>query len=226
MPLVNECPTNLTEIAAASKRLECVNDKYGNNQYLCVPDKEKTSLVELCYDGIMGIQEKGICLEVDGKNLTTHSCLNFSSGCPKDPFWNFEFYKYPECQNISSQHRCYIMDPSCPVPVPSNANERTSHTVFIYTIIPSVILCLALIAFVSVVIFRKRMKSKQEKGAEAGYVKKARQDTFVRNSVESYIRYKIDRNVNGDEVEPYMLHGDANSLMDLEARPMILQSSV
>lgn len=59
MPLVNECPTNLTEIAAASKRLECVNDKYGNNQYLCVPDKEKTSLVELCYDGIMGIQEKG-----------------------------------------------------------------------------------------------------------------------------------------------------------------------
>lgn len=194
MPLVNECPTNLTEIAAASKRLECVNDKYGNNQYLCVPDKEKTSLVELCYDGIMGIQEKGICLEVDGKNLTTHSCLNFSSGCPKDPFWNFEFYKYPECQNISSQHRCYIMDPSCPVPVPSNANERTSHTVFIYTIIPSVILCLALIAFVSVVIFRKRMKSKQEKGAEAGYVKKARQGTSVRSSVESYMRYKIGNN--------------------------------
>lgn len=59
MSLVNECPTNVTETAAASKRLECVNDKYGNNQYICVPNEEKTSLVEFCYDGIMGIQEKG-----------------------------------------------------------------------------------------------------------------------------------------------------------------------
>lgn len=59
MPLVNECPRNWTETAAASKRLECVDDQYGNNQYICVPNEEKTSLVEFCYDGIMGIQEKG-----------------------------------------------------------------------------------------------------------------------------------------------------------------------
>lgn len=70
----------------------------------------------------------------------------------------------PECQNISSQHRCYTMDPSCPVPVPMNGNETTSHTVFIYIIIPGAILCLILIAFVSVVFFRKRLKLKKKKG--------------------------------------------------------------
>lgn len=59
MAFVNNCPTTLHGIEIASKRLGCKYDQYGNNQYLCVPNVEKTSLVELCYDGIMGIQQKG-----------------------------------------------------------------------------------------------------------------------------------------------------------------------
>lgn len=59
MALVSECPKNKMEVGKASQKLGCGVDKYGNIQYLCLPKKEKTSLVELCIDSVMGIQEKG-----------------------------------------------------------------------------------------------------------------------------------------------------------------------
>lgn len=60
MSMVKECPTNSMETEKASKRLQCGMDKYGDNQYICVPNVEKTSLVEFCYDGTMGSQGKGL----------------------------------------------------------------------------------------------------------------------------------------------------------------------
>lgn len=59
MALVSECPKNKTEVAKASQKIGCGVDKYGNIQFLCLPNKEKTSLVELCIDRVMGIQDKG-----------------------------------------------------------------------------------------------------------------------------------------------------------------------
>lgn len=59
MALVNVCPKTELDVIQASKRLGCGNDTYGNNQYMCVPNKEKTSLVEFCFQGVMGIAEKG-----------------------------------------------------------------------------------------------------------------------------------------------------------------------
>lgn len=60
MALVSDCPKNKTEISKASKRLNCGNDSFGNNQYICIPNEEKTSLVELCFDGIIGLNERGM----------------------------------------------------------------------------------------------------------------------------------------------------------------------
>ena len=60
MARVDVCPKNLTKVIEASRMLGCGNDTYGNNQYLCLPNVNKTSLVEFCYDGLMGLQEKGI----------------------------------------------------------------------------------------------------------------------------------------------------------------------
>lgn len=57
MTLVNVCPNTEHDILHASKRLGCGND--GNNQYMCIPNREKTSLVELCFQGVMGIVQKG-----------------------------------------------------------------------------------------------------------------------------------------------------------------------
>lgn len=42
MALVNACPKNEHDVIQASKRLGCGNDRYGNNQYLCLPNKKKT----------------------------------------------------------------------------------------------------------------------------------------------------------------------------------------
>lgn len=57
MSFVDNCPTSLAEIEVASNRLECKNDIYGNNQYICVPNLNMTSSVEFCFDGIMGIHK-------------------------------------------------------------------------------------------------------------------------------------------------------------------------
>lgn len=59
MVLVNVCPRSKHDVMQASKKLGCGDDIYGNNQYLCLPNKNKTSLVEICFQGVMGIVEKG-----------------------------------------------------------------------------------------------------------------------------------------------------------------------
>lgn len=35
----------------------------------------------------------GECLVTTGENLTTTSCVHFSSGCPDDFFWDYDFFK-------------------------------------------------------------------------------------------------------------------------------------
>ena len=50
---------NQTEVDEAGTRLGCGQDKYGHSQYMCLPNAEKTSLVEFCYNGVMGIVFKG-----------------------------------------------------------------------------------------------------------------------------------------------------------------------
>nr|XP_022288426.1 uncharacterized protein LOC111100634 isoform X3 [Crassostrea virginica] len=93
MPSVEKCPATLAEVNASSKLLNCGFDPYGNNRYMCLPNTEKSSLVEFCFDGLMGIQEKGNCLEEKDGRVILHSCSTFLSGCPKKPFNNYDFYK-------------------------------------------------------------------------------------------------------------------------------------
>lgn len=59
MTNVDVCPKNKTEADNASDRLNCSTDKYGTSQYMCVPNKEKTSLEEFCYDGVMELENNG-----------------------------------------------------------------------------------------------------------------------------------------------------------------------
>ena len=58
---VDTCPKTQKEVEQASKRLMCGEDQFGKNQYMCLPNTEKTSLIEFCYNGVMGMQEKGQC---------------------------------------------------------------------------------------------------------------------------------------------------------------------
>lgn len=61
MAAVSSCPKSEAEFFKASKRIECGNDINGHNQYICIPNQEKTSLVELCFNEVMGVREKGMC---------------------------------------------------------------------------------------------------------------------------------------------------------------------
>lgn len=136
--LVDRCPKIEQDVIQASKRLGCGNDIYGNNQYLCLPNRNKTSLVEFCYQGSMGIIEKGKCLEFSEGELIRHSCNHFLYGCPEAHFFDYDIYKYPACQNISTELQCYVLDPSCTVH--SNTKESSSQNIVI--IIFSIVGCL------------------------------------------------------------------------------------
>lgn len=57
---VTECPKSESEVKEASDRLRCGNDTYGNNQYMCFRSRyNRHYLLEFCYDGEMGIVDKG-----------------------------------------------------------------------------------------------------------------------------------------------------------------------
>lgn len=96
MALVSECPKNKTEVAKASQKLGCGVDKYGNIQYLCLPKKEKTSLVELCIDRVMGIQDKGT---LNFKNI----CFSGSMHSLFNKHIN-EIHNYTLSQDIHAAH--------------------------------------------------------------------------------------------------------------------------
>lgn len=59
MASLNVCPKDRNEVQLAAKRLQCNKDIFGNNQYMCIPNENKTSLVEFCNNGTMGLEDKG-----------------------------------------------------------------------------------------------------------------------------------------------------------------------
>ncbi|XP_062570466.1 uncharacterized protein LOC134232504 [Saccostrea cucullata] len=123
---VHSCPQNLTEAIKASTRLGCGRDKYGNDQYICLPNIEKTGLVEFCHNGIMGIIQRGNCLETTEGKLFPHDCSGFIEGCPDDPYRSNENYNYPACQQINTQDHCYLADASCSVTTTTKLNQTAT----------------------------------------------------------------------------------------------------
>lgn len=72
--MIDACPKNLDEIKNASANLECGFDRFGNSQYVCLPNTEKSSLIEFCYEGLMGLKEKGKITHTNGTELL--HCFN------------------------------------------------------------------------------------------------------------------------------------------------------
>lgn len=136
---VDRCPKNKQDVIKASKELGCGNDKNGNNQYLCLPNKSKTSLVEFCFQGLMGIEVKGYCLEFSEGNVTRHSCNHFSYGCPETYFYDYEIYKYPACQNINTELQCYVLDLNCTAQSNTEASPGQDYVLYIVTTLGSLI---------------------------------------------------------------------------------------
>ncbi|XP_078325933.1 uncharacterized protein LOC111103934 [Crassostrea virginica] len=163
MARVDVCPENLTTITKASKRLGCNKDEYGNDQYICLPTVDMSSLVEFCYNGIMGYNKKGNCLQASKGNLTLFPCVGFSSGCPKTSFKSSDFYKYSACQSLDLEHHCYKTDPKCPQNTDKMSDTQTGF-IGVLAAIPIVIL---FVLFVLTYIYlRKRRKQRKTKKIE------------------------------------------------------------
>ncbi|XP_062573898.1 uncharacterized protein LOC134235767, partial [Saccostrea cucullata] len=112
--VVDSCPTNKTEFISAATRLNCSEDKYGRNQYTCVPNEVISALVEFCYSKIVGIYQKGHCLVTFGNGaLDQISCRQFKYGCPEENFRGTGVYKFSACSRINKEKQCYLADPSC-----------------------------------------------------------------------------------------------------------------
>lgn len=164
MAFVNSCPKNKAEYLKASGKLQCGTDKQNNIQYLCLPNQEKTSLVEFCFDGMMGAREKGNCMEATLGKVIERSCRHFTRGCPNNTFMDFEFYKYPACQNINTKHHCYVMDPSCSS---LKSNEETSShdtAVYIGSSLGGFILIIAVV--IAIFILKRRQEERRTQKIE------------------------------------------------------------
>lgn len=162
MVLTSKCPQNKTEVEEASKRIGCGVDVYENNQYMCLPNEKKSSLVEFCFDGLMGIEEKGNCLENSNGKIRRYNCTSFSSGCPNTSFYKHNVYKYPACQLINTQNNCYVMEPSCPPQDPNGVQHDTKKydTVVLYVLIG--IFIVVSVATMIVFIIKRNMTLNEE----------------------------------------------------------------
>nr|XP_022289296.1 uncharacterized protein LOC111101206 isoform X3 [Crassostrea virginica]XP_022289297.1 uncharacterized protein LOC111101206 isoform X3 [Crassostrea virginica] len=200
MHQVASCPDSEQNVTQASKNLGCAEDRYGNNQYICVPNVKKTALVEFCYNNTMGIEEKGHCLVASGKDLISQSCEAFLTGCPQDHFLKTDFYKYPACQQINRDKQCYTSDPSCSM----ISNETIAGPDIIWVILLSVF---SIIIFLLVVMFwgKQRKVARRKKGSSFDTNVRYRRSESMPNSLlrdeAENVRIQIEALENEEEIE-------------------------
>ncbi|XP_056018466.1 uncharacterized protein LOC125668285 [Ostrea edulis] len=112
--IVDSCPRNKTEFTDSAARLHCSVHGNGWRQYVCVPNTNKSAIVEFCNTHGPEVFEKGYCLEVsDTGFLHPSSCASFKIGCPSVNYNTSELYKYPACHQINTEDKCYLANEDC-----------------------------------------------------------------------------------------------------------------
>ncbi|XP_062600090.1 uncharacterized protein LOC134261696 [Saccostrea cucullata] len=114
---VDSCPKNQWEWYTAGARLNCSYDENNILQYLCIPNKNITTLIEFCYDRTMELIEKGNCLLLyPPGNLTQVSCTKFRVGCPEQDYLSSDIFIYLYCLKINKIH---VIDVTLPLHLPT-----------------------------------------------------------------------------------------------------------
>lgn len=175
---VHVCPSTRTEIDESSRRIGCGKDKYGNTQYMCISNGNKTSLVEFCFNGTMGLEEKGHCLEAVGGKLFRYNCSKFLTGCPETHFHKYDYYKYDACRNIDPLHHCYVLEQSCQT---SMSNEETPRFPIVFYAFS--IICVLFLLCIPLLIVKQRRKT-SEKGQLVTTSKDEGQNAYATRSKE------------------------------------------
>ncbi|XP_062597902.1 uncharacterized protein LOC134259322 [Saccostrea cucullata] len=122
---VTSCPTNASSWLSNGIKLQCPNDTLGRNLYQCVPNADRSSLVEFCLQGSIGRYGANLCpYAVPTRHLDAYNCSAFLSGCPEEAYNTNEVYKYPTCLEINPEKRCYLANANCP----NNSMSVSSNT--------------------------------------------------------------------------------------------------
>ncbi|XP_078322457.1 uncharacterized protein LOC111103131 isoform X2 [Crassostrea virginica] len=151
---VTSCPATAVDWEQAAKQRNCSLTGV-RDTYLCLPNQEKTTLLEFCYDKVRPMVQE----ELAGSGtINQYGCTMFTAGCPKNPYFSDFIYNHSSCLNINTQDGCYHEDPSCPNKT-FNGLERdlTYHTTGEYWIAGLVIGILVLIAVFALIISRRRI---------------------------------------------------------------------
>lgn len=199
MVLTSKCPQNKTEVEEASKRIGCGVDVYENNQYMCLPNEKKSSLVEFCFDGLMGIEEKGNCLENSNGKIRRYNCTSFLSGCPDISFYKHNVYEYPACQLINTQSNCYVMEPSCPFQEPNGGqNDDTKIDVSIFTTILIMAFIVPVICSIVITFIKWKRNTTLNKGEMPPTIRTVIQMERTDKLDEKLLTCKEDKSANNE----------------------------
>ncbi|XP_061176059.1 serine/threonine-protein phosphatase 6 regulatory ankyrin repeat subunit A-like [Saccostrea echinata] len=90
---VTSCPLNTTDWNSSARRRNCSLDDV-RNRYLCVPNQQKSVLLEFCYDEVRPMVQKGNCIELAGSGtLNQYNCNMFKAeACPEKPYFSDLIY--------------------------------------------------------------------------------------------------------------------------------------
>ncbi|XP_056008297.1 heat shock 70 kDa protein 12B-like isoform X5 [Ostrea edulis] len=150
--IVQSCPRTAVAWRDSSDRLGCKFDsKDAKNRYHCVPDQQRSFLLEFCYDRTRTLVSIGKCLELaNSGSLNFEDCdKSFSYGCPTNHYYSDEMYQHPACLEINTEQQCFVAANGCEKPnVPNNildpADTGDSMTAYIGYILFGVLFVLVM----------------------------------------------------------------------------------
>ncbi|XP_052704777.1 uncharacterized protein LOC128180682 [Crassostrea angulata] len=118
------CPRNRSEWEQRSSAISCTD----NNGYMCLPNENRTELLEFCYLYRQILIENDLCLFLIKRysRVDAHNCRNFRYGCPDSTYFSSEIFKYPSCSQI--ENGCFLADSTCKSHIPEENVQNDSRT--------------------------------------------------------------------------------------------------
>ncbi|XP_065925447.1 uncharacterized protein [Magallana gigas] len=103
------CPRNQSEWNKRSSAINCTD----NNGYMCIPNDDRTQLLEFCYIYPRILITKDTCLYMytSLSRVNAYNCRHFRSGCPSSIYLSSEIFKNPSCVMIGNG--CFRAEQFC-----------------------------------------------------------------------------------------------------------------
>nr|XP_034322220.1 ankyrin-1 isoform X1 [Crassostrea gigas] len=103
------CPRDKTEWDKRSSAINCTK----NNGYICIPNENRTALLEFCYIYQTTWISKGVCLYLIKRysRVDSYKCNKFAYGCPDIAYKATQLIHYKSCTSIGNG--CFLAEPLC-----------------------------------------------------------------------------------------------------------------